>query len=217
MTTGASFDHAFDWPSSRSTVDRIRIRSQIDPQRRHRITLAPLAAKTRAADHHTTQQQQPSMRGPLLLLAVTLLSRSGAAQDHLDPFPNATAGTFFSGVFSSGAVLQRAPRAARLFGVVIGATAESTVTVTVAGAGASYEVVAEVEVTTMKVKAGGLYARWVATLRPHEAGGNVTAAAACAACGTANANSAKLVDLQFGDVWFCSGQVRAKPASQTVS
>ena len=35
----------------------------------------------------TTQQQQPSMRGPLLLLAVTLLSRSGAAQDHLDPFP----------------------------------------------------------------------------------------------------------------------------------
>ena len=210
----------FDWHSEIDDRESESDRDPLSPSRNVGTAsprLPPLAAKTPAADHHTTQQQQPSMRGPLLLLAVTLLSRSGAAQDHLDPFPNATAGTFFSGVFSSGAVLQRAPRAARLFGVVIGATAESTVTVTVAGAGASYEVVAEVEVTTMKVKAGGLYARWVATLRPHEAGGNVTAAAACAACGTANGNSAKLVDLQFGDVWFCSGQVRAKPASQTVS
>ena len=49
-----------------------------------------------------------------------------AQPEHLDPFPNATAGTFFSGVFSDGAVLQRAPRSARLFGVVIGATDDTT-------------------------------------------------------------------------------------------
>jgi hypothetical protein len=141
-----------------------------------------------------------------LLLAMFCRSASGQPQ-HLDPFPNATAGTFFSGVLSDGAVLQRAPRSARLFGVVIGATENTTVTVAVHGAGVSYEVDAEVEPTAMKVKAGGLYTRWKATLKPHEAGGNFTAAASCAKCGAAAGNTARLAGLQFGDVWFCSGQV----------
>ena len=144
----------------------------------------------------------------LQALVLATLCRSASAQpQHLDPFPNATAGTFFSGVFSDGAVLQRAPRSARLFGVVIGATEDTTVTVAVDGTGVSYEVLAEIELTAMKVKAGGLYARWKATLKPHEAGGNFTAAASCAKCGAAAGNTAKLADLQFGDVWFCSGQV----------
>ena len=45
--------------------------------------------------------------------------------------PQDVAGTFFSGVLSDHAVLQRAPAVAAVMGVVIGATPSTTVTVSV--------------------------------------------------------------------------------------
>ena len=46
---------------------------------------------------------------PVGTLAMALLLPPSWAQEQLSPFPNATAGTFFSGVFSDGMVLQRGP------------------------------------------------------------------------------------------------------------
>ena len=76
------------------------------------------------------------MRAPLLPLTLLTLARRALAQpEQLPPFPNATSGAFFSGVFSDRAVLQRAPRSAVLYGVVIGATPSTTVTVTLQDGG----------------------------------------------------------------------------------
>ena len=151
---------------------------------------------------------------PLLLLSLLLLllAPSAVAQDHLDPFPNATAGSFFSGVFSDGAVLQRGGKGSSLYGVVIGAVAGTTVTVKVSGS-ASYTIVATVDVTPMKVKSG-IYARWRAVLKPHAAGGDYTASVDCANCGTAAGHGATLANLTMGDVWFCSGQSNVRPLAQ---
>lgn len=93
-----------------------------------------------------------------LLVVVALLSGRASAQEQLPPFPNATAGTFFSGVFSDGMVLQRGSAPAAVYGAVVGATAGTVVTVTVAdgvGGGAPYAVRATVEPTTIRVQAGG--------------------------------------------------------------
>jgi hypothetical protein len=95
---------------------------------------------------------------PLSLLVVVALQLSGSAsaQEQLPPFPNATAGTFFSGVFSDGMVLQRGSAPAAVYGAVVGATAGTAVTVTVADGvgGAPYAVRATVEPTTIRVQAG---------------------------------------------------------------
>ena len=93
----------------------------------------------------------------LAVLALQLACPTGAQK--LDPFPNATAGTFFSGVFSDNTVMQHG-RAAAVYGVVVGATAGTKVTVRISeGAVAEYTVAAAVELTSATVKAGGLYAR----------------------------------------------------------
>ena len=53
----------------------------------------------------------------------------------LPAFPNGTAGTFFSGVFTDHAVLQRAPAKAAVYGVIFGAEPATTVKVEVAAVG----------------------------------------------------------------------------------
>ena len=153
-------------------------------------------------------RQRGMMRASVLPLTLLALDRRALAQpEQLPPFPNATNGAFFSGVFSDRAVLQRGPRSAVLYGVVIGATPSTTVTVTLQDGGsgpdeAQAPVQARVEVTQMKVPKGGLYARWAATLPPHPAGGDFSATVACGGCG--NAPGQTLSNLTFGDVWFCS-------------
>jgi hypothetical protein len=148
--------------------------------------------------------------GGTLVLATTMVLGFVSAQEQLPPFPNATAGTFFSGVFSSGMVLQRGATPAVVYGVVIGATASTTVAVTASTAGstsAPYTVHATVEPTTIRVQAGGFYARWRAVLHPTEAiGGNLSISADCSACGSAAGHGSDIHEISYGDVWVCSGQ-----------
>ncbi len=135
--------------------------------------------------------------------------RDGATE-HLPPLPqftNGTAGAHFSGVFrnsptegdvATGVVLQRAPQAATVYGVVLPITGKGrdTVAITVAEARAreaAYTVYAPV----------GANGSWKAVLKPTPAGGNYTISAVCTTCGSTVAD--KLVDVTFGDVWFCAG------------
>ena len=98
----------------------------------------------------------------------------------------------FNTTLGSNMVLQQAPVAAAVFGSVTGNT--TTVTVTVEdGGGNTYTVPAAV--------AGGL---WKALLRPTPAGGNynITATAVC----STEQVSVSVVNVTFGDVWFCGGR-----------
>jgi hypothetical protein len=121
------------------------------------------------------------------------------------PFPSTTKGVFFSGVFSDHAVLQREPSKAAVYGVVFGAQLQTNVSVEVSQiteAGVSedrYTVLAQIEV------GDNGYAKWKAFLQPAAAGGNYTIKASCSNC-DAPENSSTLVDITYGDVWFCSGQ-----------
>ena len=125
------------------------------------------------------------------------------------------AGLNFSSVFSSRAVLQRAPAKAAVYGFLGkldggggggnkdvdaaalggGAVVNVTVTVTDEHSDYSYSVAASVDVA-----AGS----WKALLRAAEAGGSHTITASCAGGGCSG--SASLADVAFGDVWYCAGQ-----------
>jgi hypothetical protein len=128
------------------------------------------------------------------------------------------AGLNFSSVFSSQAVLQRAPAKAAVYGYLgklgsgggggggggikdadaaaLGGGAAVNVTVTVTDEHSdSYSVAASVDLA-----AGS----WKALLRPAEAGGSHTITASCAGGGCSG--SASLADVAFGDVWYCAGQ-----------
>ena len=99
-------------------------------------------------------------------------------------------------------VLQRAPAQAAVYGVVgsTSAAAGNAITVTVSGGAAPYTVPAT-------VSADG--SSWKVLLRPTPAGGSFTVRVACTAgC----SGSAAISDITFGDVWFCSGQVRTSLA-----
>ena len=48
---------------------------------------------------------------------------------------------------------------------------------------------------------------WKAILHPATAGGDYTITATCTGC--ANATTATLRNVTFGDMWYCSGQVRS--------
>lgn len=139
----------------------------------------------------------------------TFEGRAGSSE-HLPPLPQFTKGApgaHFSGAFTpsatdggaaSGVVLQRAPQAAAVYGVVLPITGKTgdTVTVTVVEAAAreaSYSVTAPV----------GADGAWKALLKPTAAGGNYTISAACTTCSSKKPET--LVDATFGDVWFCSG------------
>ena len=53
------------------------------------------------------------------------------------------------------------------------------------------------------------YVRWKAELPVQKAGGNYTLTASSPQL--ASNSSATIVDVTFGDVWFCSGQVPYQP------
>jgi hypothetical protein len=78
--------------------------------------------------------------------------------------------------------------------------AATGVTLDVSEGGAKYTVKAQI------VDQSAANLTWKALLHPHaEYGGNVTLTATCSGCARGN-TTATLVDLTYGDVWFCSGQ-----------
>lgn len=114
------------------------------------------------------------------------------------PWPNMADGFNFSVVLSSGAVLQRAPAAAAVFGPLGSADVTAAVSVTVTpSVGGAYSVPATI--------AGG---RWKALLRPTAMNASVTytivATRSCTGGGCAATIS--IDDVLFGDVWYCFGQ-----------
>jgi hypothetical protein len=107
----------------------------------------------------------------------------------------------FSGVFSDGAVLQRAPARAALFGVLAapsGSTAHVTLNISDSESGYSGSFGAD-------VAADGT---WKVLLSPRPAFGNYTVAAACDVGCTSPADTAvsALADLTFGDCFYTTGQ-----------
>lgn len=138
-------------------------------------------------------------------------SRHFGSSEHLPPLPQYTTGppgAHFAGVFTesatdgdaaAGVVLQRAPQAAAVYGVVLPTTGKTGDTVTVAVAEASARE-APYSVTADVLPDGS----WKALLKPAPAGGSYTISAACKTCGSTKPDT--LVNATFGDVWFCSGQ-----------
>jgi hypothetical protein len=123
----------------------------------------------------------------------------------LPDFPTDVSGTFFSGVFSDHAILQRSPQTSAVYGVVIGAKPATKVTVKVSG-DETYSVGAAVQFSTKQMPGGGVYAWWNASLKAHVAGGNYSINAACSDC-ISPTNSSTISDVTFGDIWFCSGSL----------
>ena len=110
----------------------------------------------------------------------------------------------FSSVFSSSAVLQAKPAQAAVYGYLgLNATAGAKVTVTVTatdcsaaggGCAAPYSLSAEVDAAS---------GTWKSLLPAHAAGGAYTVSARCDGGCT---GVATIVDVTFGDVWYCAGQ-----------
>ena len=129
------------------------------------------------------------------------------------PAPFLGSGLAFASAFSDHAVLQRAPAAAAVYGIIRVADGSgvipSGVTVTIAprtdSAGGPYTVVAE-----HFDRVNATYTRWKARLRPMEGGmGPHTISATCIGCSKQQADarfSATIQDVVFGEIWFCSGQ-----------
>jgi hypothetical protein len=119
-------------------------------------------------------------------LATSLLATTSTATS-LSPC------SFSPGVFGDHMVLQRAPAAAMVFG--FGAPGD-TVTASVDGLATPPAIV-------------GPDGIWRAALPPMPAGGPHTIGVACASGG-----SAKLQDVLFGDVYFCSGACAPGPRAE---
>jgi hypothetical protein len=102
-------------------------------------------------------------------------------------------------------VLQREPQTAAVYGYVVGCDG-CKVTLTVAdesvGSGGY-----ELDAVVMPL-AGRNYSHWKAMLKPAPAGGNMTLTASMG-----KGADSVIHDATFGDVWFCSGQVRIPFAS----
>lgn len=111
------------------------------------------------------------------------------------PWPNTGPGFNFSVTLSSHMVLQQAPNAASVYGNTGGTSDSDTVKVTLTPSSGQ-------PVTVMASVAGG---RWRALLPPTAADPslsyNITAE-----CVSGCAGSATLVDVIFGDVYWCAGQ-----------
>eukprot|EP01043_Picozoa_sp_COSAG02_P038503 COSAG02_NODE_2976_length_7633_cov_2.195248_1_plen_343_part_00 len=121
--------------------------------------------------------------------------------EHAPPPPAAAGIRFFDG-FSDYAVLQRAPAQAALYGYLGtgGTGATVRLSTTTSGAGTSDDGVEVVVAAT--VSDGG---QWKVLLPPHPAGGDFTVTATCTGC-KSGPHSAKLLNVTFGDVVYCSGQ-----------
>ena len=121
----------------------------------------------------------------------------------------------FAPVLTDNAVLQRAPAAARVYGVVEGTrspssrTPQISITVTKDNdpTGSSAYTIAAQHVEVVNAT----YARWRATLRPGlvSAGAHTIAATLATSDAAAAAAGAKISNILFGEVWLCSGQSNA--------
>ena len=117
---------------------------------------------------------------------------------------------YFAGVFADNAVLQRdgpnGTTRAALYGASYGVGSATTVTVTVtdgASAPATYTASIVDRATDPITQVANL--TWKVYLPPHGYGGNATISAVCSAC--KNTTAAVIRNVQWGDVWVCSGQV----------
>ena len=105
----------------------------------------------------------------------------------------------FSGVFDHNMVLQRAPSMAALYGSAGNVTGSSPAQVTVHVSSSDRDVS---KTYTSPVDDEG---NWKVLLDPAEAGGDYTMSVACTS-GCTNTTVSTLVNVTFGDVYFCSGQ-----------
>lgn len=116
-------------------------------------------------------------------------------------FSSCTAGKDlnFSTVFSSYAVLQRAPARAAVYGT-LGTNADGSgdiqVKVTVSDGSGKVQYSVDAKVDASK-------GTWKAFLRPTLAGGSYTVTAAC---GSGCTGEKSLTNVTFGEVWYCAGQ-----------
>ena len=113
------------------------------------------------------------------------------------PLPPAPAS--FSGVFDHNMVLQRAPSMAALYGSAGNVTGSSPAQVTVHVSSSDRDVS---KTYTSPVDDEG---NWKVLLDPAEAGGDYTMSVACTR-GCMNTSEMTLVNVTYGDVYFCSGQ-----------
>jgi hypothetical protein len=114
-------------------------------------------------------------------------------------------GTYFSGVFTSHAVLQKgSDTQAAIYGVSVGVQAGAQVTLQVEEEGKPSYTVKAVET------GGNLYhgenITWKALLHPHpEQGGKLTISASCSNC--ANQTAAVITDVTYGDGEYIADEV----------
>lgn len=147
----------------------------------------------------------------LALVHVTLSSQE-AGPPPPPPSPQELFG--FSPVLGDWMVLQQAPAAAAVYGPApVGA---SSVTVTVSDGKSSYDVKAKVGKDATHQPEGYVDPKtgdnlpvlknsWKAVLRPAVHGGDFSITARCTGCGNAEASTATLSHITFGDMWYCTG------------
>lgn len=119
---------------------------------------------------------------------------------------NASAGICFSHALGSHMVLQQAPAAACVYGLLGAGGTEAKVKITGNGGGSSTVAAEASEVAVEVTPAAGGGKAWKACLPPQKAGGDYTITATCTVGCLAGASPALLEHVVFGDVWYCSGQ-----------
>ena len=104
----------------------------------------------------------------------------------------------FAGGLSSGAVLQRAPAQAALYGSVPSGSANAVVTL----------IFGTVDGTSSKNYTSAVAAdlTWKVLLDPQPAGGNYSARVLCTTGCSHPKRESTITDLTYGDVVFCAGQ-----------
>ena len=132
----------------------------------------------------------------ITLVVIATLACSGSAERGPPP-PAPPAPASFSGVFDHNMVLQRAPSMAALYGSAGNVTGSAKVTVHVSSSDRDVS-----KTYTSSVDDEG---NWKVLLDPAEAGGHYTMSVACTS-GCMNKSETTLVNVTFGDVYFCSGQ-----------
>ena len=169
--------------------------------------VSDLTTKTLGAQPNTIHNK---MGFPALALAaaLALLAPQRAAADA--PSLSCGAGLCFASGIGSGMVLQQAPARAALYGSVpAGSPAGAAVTVSLNASDGSYA-----KTFSAASAADGTWKVLLDAMPGSDVAGGVSfrARADCAACAGGGASSNTLVDVLFGDVFFCSGQSNSEYA-----
>ena len=141
------------------------------------------------------QKQWKAEHDPMELLNITEQYIVNAKR--IQNFRASVQGVLFSGVFSDNAVLQREPYHAALYGIAD--TPNTPITLNMIDQ--STNKITKYNTNSMK------NGDWKITLPlTYKNGGNFTFVASCAGC---NGNfSDRIVNVTFGDVFYCAGQVK---------